>query len=274
MENISLPLIVIRGAGDLASGVAMRLYKSGLRKILFLETEHPLAVRRTVAFSEAVHAGTMCVEGIHAVHVKDIHELEKHWEQGHIPLLIDTQGHCLEALQADVVVDAILAKKNLGTHKGMASLVIGLGPGFSAGHDVHAVIETMRGHYLSRVIYDGCALPNTGAPAPVQGYSVERVFWAHEAGTFYTERSIGDLVEKGDTLGYLEGPSGKHVFKAVFAGVIRGLLRTETPVKMRTKLGDVDPRADIKYIDEVSDKGLAIGGGVLEAIMAFMVKSR
>ncbi len=272
MKQIALPLIVIRGAGDLASGVALRLYNSGLRRILLLEKENPLAVRRTVAFSEAAHAGSMQVEGVQAVRIKHVSEMEQQWADGSIPLLVDPEASCLQDIQADVLVDAILAKKNMGSHQGMASLVIGLGPGFCAGEDVHLVIETMRGHYLGRVIQQGKALPNTGAPAPVQGYSLERVFWAQEDGTFYSNRNIGDIVEKGDELGTFEGASGQHTFKACLPGVIRGLIRSGTTVKKRTKLGDVDPRADIDYIDEVSDKGLAIGGGVLEAILAFLLR--
>ncbi len=271
MCSLDMPLIVLRGAGDLASGVALRLYRAGLTKLLFLETAHPLAVRRTVSFSEAVYAGSSTVEQISAVLVQDCANLETVWATGAIPLLVDPQGHCLATLQADVLVDAILAKKNLGTHKEMASLVIGLGPGFVAGQgaeaDVHVVVETMRGHYLGRVIRQGAAMPNTGAPALVQGYSTERVHWAHEAGLFTTTCSIGQVVEKGAEIGQVNGKA----FYANFAGVIRGLLRDNTPVKERTKLGDVDPRCDIEYCDEVSDKGLAIGGGVLEAIVQYML---
>ncbi len=268
-----IPTIVIRGAGDLASGVALRLYRAGLRHILFLETAHPLAVRRTVSFSEAVYMGSAQVEGVQATCISRIEQVQEQWQAGQIPLLVDAQALCLQDFKAHVLIDAILAKKNLGTHKGMADFVIGLGPGFMAGSgadaQVHAVVETMRGHYLSRVITQGSAMANTGAPAPVMGYSVERVFWAEAEGFFTTSRSIGDVVEAGEEIGRLNDTP----LCARFRGVIRGLLRHGTPVKARTKLADVDPRVAIDYCDEVSDKGLAIGGGVLEALLGhFLIK--
>ncbi len=272
MRDVTLPLIVLRGAGDLASGVALRLYRAGLTRIVFLETPSPLAVRRTVSFSEAVYGGSSTVEGIHVELVTEPSQMQAVWDKGALPLMVDPEGSCLAQLQADVLVDAILAKKNIGTHKGMARFVIGLGPGFTAGQDatadVHAVVETMRGHYLGRVIRQGSAIPNTGAPAPVKGFSVERVHWAHEEGIFTTQCHIGEVIQEGAELGQVNGKP----FHANFTGVIRGLLRDNTPVKYRTKLGDVDPRCDIDYCDEVSDKGLSIGGGVLEAIMHFMLQ--
>ncbi len=273
MQDISkLPLIVVRGAGDLATGVAVRLYRAGLTKILLLETENPLAVRRTVAFSEAVYGESATVENIQAVLEKKALNLEKHWQAGHIPLLVDPQAASLQALEADVLVDAILAKKNLGTRKDMAKLVIGLGPGFTAGDDVHVVIETMRGHSLGRVIQRGSALPNTGAPEAVLGYTIERVFWAEEEGIFTTKHNIGDKVKKGDAIGKVVSDYNEQFINAKFDGVIRGLLRNDTPVKKRTKLGDVDPRGEVEFCSLVSDKGLSIGGGVLEAIMPNLLK--
>ncbi len=271
MNNInSLPLIVIRGAGDLASGLALRLYRAGLRKILFLEAKSPLAVRRTVSFCEAVYAKTAVVEGVQAVLVQNTDNLEQYWLNGHIPLLIDPQAECLNSLKAQVLIDAILAKKNIGTHKNMAELVIGVGPGFYAGQDgdVHAVIESMRGHMLGRVIVNGSAIANTGVPEAVKGYTSERVFWADFEGTFTTKKDIKDVVKKGDELGRVVNAEQEQIVTAQFDGVVRGVLRSDTPVKQRTKLGDVDPRGHIEYCDLVSDKGLAIGGGVLEIIMA------
>ncbi len=277
MPKFELPLIVLRGAGDLASGVALRLYRAGLTKILLLETANPLAVRRTVAFSEAVYTGSCKVEEVQATLVQDVSELETQWQAGRIPLLVDPEGKCLTTLQATVLVDAILAKRNIGTHKGMADFVVGLGPGFTAGQgahaDVHAIVETMRGHYLGRVIYEGAAIANTGAPAPVQGYSIERVFWAEEAGVFSTSCQIGDVVEKGAVVGTVQSEGQEQVLRAHFRGVIRGLLRDQTPVNIRTKVADVDPRADIDYCDQTSDKALAIGGGVLEAIMQYVLQA-
>ena len=274
MSSYKLPLIVLRGAGDLATGVALRLYRAGLTKILLLEKDNPLAVRRTVAFSEAFYVKIATVENVQAVHVQNINDLDVIWKKNQIPLLIDPNAQCLRNLQVDILIDAILAKKNLGTNKNMAKLVIALGPGFTAGKDkntdVHAIVETMRGHYLSRVIYEGQAIPNTGCPAPVQGFSTERVFWAEEDGIFNTHHQIGNLVKKDDELGRVN----KQIFFAKFDGIIRGLLRDQTPVTKRTKLGDIDPRCDIDYCHEASDKALAIGGGVLEIIMQYLLKQK
>ncbi len=267
----NLPLIVIRSAGDIASGVALRLYRAGFTKILFLESGNPLAVRRTVAFSEAVYSDTAIVEGVQATLIKNfdnMENLEQHWQKGHIPLLVDPMGNCLSKIHADFLVDAILAKKNLGTHKDMAKMVIGLGPGFTAGDDVHKVVETMRGHTLGRVINTGKALANTGVPEAVQGYTIERVFWAEFDGLFTTDCEIKDIVKKDDILGKVSNDKQEQIFTAQFDGVVRGILRNNTEVTKRTKLGDVDPRTQVTYCDLVSDKGLAIGGGVLEIILS------
>ena len=267
--NITAPTIVIRGAGDLATGVALRLYRAGLRKLVMLETANPLAVRRTVAFSECVKLDKMRVEGVTAVHINSSDDVQNAWDAGDIPVLVDPSGATLPALGPDVLVDAIIAKRNLGTNKSMAPLVIGLGPGFTASQDVHAVIETMRGHHLGRVITAGSPTPNTGVPGMIGGYAIERVCWAENKGIFTTNFDIGDTIKEGEELGRVNETS----VIAKLDGVIRGLLRNGTPVDVRTKIGDIDPRGAVSYCNEASDKAMAIGGGVLEAICNHMFQS-
>jgi len=192
------------------------------------------------------------------------------WSAGSIPVLVDPSAATLSRLQPDILVDAILAKRNIGTDMSMAPMVIGLGPGFTAGEDVHAVIETMRGHSLGRVIMDGPALPNTGVPGNIGGYAIERVYWADHPGSFTTDLNIGDTIKEGEELGRVD----ETVVLAKVSGVIRGLLRNNTPVIQRTKLGDVDPRGAVSYCNEASDKAMSIGGGVLEAICNHIFSTR
>lgn len=262
----SVPTIAIRGAGDLATGVALRLYRAGMRNIVMLETENPLAVRRTVVFSEAIYLKKTNVEEVTAKHCSQCSEIQFAWEAGIIPVLCDPKASCLETIKPDVVIDAIIAKKNIGTTISMAPLVIGLGPGFTAGEDVHVAIETKRGHYLGRVIRHGSPIPNTGIPGSVEGFTKERVHWADESGIFTTQRDIGMLLTKGDLVGYVN----TQPITATISGVLRGLLPNGTPVQKGTKLADIDPRKAPAYCGEVSDKALAIGGGVLEAICAHL----
>nr|WP_321513789.1 selenium-dependent molybdenum cofactor biosynthesis protein YqeB [uncultured Pseudodesulfovibrio sp.] len=270
MSAIPIPTIAIRGAGDLATGVALRLYRAGLTRLLLLETSNPLAVRRTVAFSEAVYHGEMSVEGITATHISSPDDIEKAWTQNMIPVLVDPEAHSLAQVRPNVLVDAILAKRNIGTTMDQAPLVIGLGPGFTAGQDVHRVVETKRGHHLGRVITNGPAAPNTGIPGVIEGFSIERVYWAEHEGIFTTPYDIGHMVEKGDIIGSVNDTP----VVAALSGVIRGLLRNNTPVVKRTKLGDVDPRGTIAYCGEASDKALSIGGGVLETVCAHIFPLR
>ncbi len=254
--------IIIRGAGDLATGVALRLYRAGFRNLLLLEREHPLAVRRLVSFSEAVTLGAVCVEGIRAERIT-ADEAAAPWRRDRvIPVLVDPEGKSIAGLGPDVVIDAILAKRNTGTRIDDAKLVIGLGPGFTAGKDVHCVIETMRGHGLGRVISSGAPLADTGVPGSIGGYTSERLLRAPEAGLFITSRDIGDRVRKGETVATVAGTP----VIARISGVLRGLLRSDTPVDRGTKLGDIDPRGKTDFCRTASDKAMAIGGGVLEAI--------
>lgn len=259
-----LPTILIRGAGDLATGVAIRLYRAGLRNIIMLETAKPLAVRRTVVFSEAVYNHTASVEEVTATSCTTQKQINPIWNTGGIPLFCDPAGSMIEALQPDVVIDAIIAKKNIGTHINMAPTVIGLGPGFTAGKDVHAVVETKRGHYLGRTITEGSAIPNTGIPGSVNGFTKERVHWATEAGTFTTTNHIGNHILKSDLVGYINDTP----VRASISGVLRGLLPNNTSVKKGTKIADIDPRNIPSYCNEVSDKALAVGGAVLEILCA------
>ncbi len=255
--------ICLKGGGDLGTGVAVRLYKAGLTRLVFLETERPLAVRRTVCFSDAVYTGAQTVEGVTARRCDGVEALEDIFSRHEIPVLVDPQWMSLQQFKPDVVVDAILAKRNLGTTLNEAPLVIGLGPGFYAGKDVHCIVETNRGHFLGSTIYSGPPQANTGVPGIIEGYGIERVLWSDRAGVFETTYDIGDMIKKGEPIGTVDG----HPVLSKLDGVIRGLLRSETEVKKGTKIGDVDPRGDVAYCSLVSEKSRAIGGGVLEAIL-------
>ncbi|WP_240744798.1 selenium-dependent molybdenum cofactor biosynthesis protein YqeB [Desulforhopalus sp. IMCC35007] len=257
-------IIAIKGAGDIASGVAVRLRKSGFRKIFMLEVPQPVAVRRKVTFCEAVYEGQALVEDIRAIRVSETTELEAIWDAGNIAVLVDPQWNSLKQIKADVVVDAILAKTNLGTRKDEASLVIGLGPGFTVGKDVHRIVETKRGHDLGRVIENGSAIANTGIPGSVDGYTTERVVRSPADGIFTVYSSICDIVKPGDIIGRVAGEN----VNAEIAGVIRGLIRPDCKVTRGMKIGDIDPRADVRKCFSVSDKARSVGGGVLESILA------
>ena len=255
-------LAVIRGAGDIASAIALRLVRSGIQ-VIMTEVAHPLTVRRTVAFSEAVRLGSTTVEDVEACLAHDADEtLEMLKDTDLIPVLVDPECRCIE-LRPDIVVDAILAKRNLGTTMDMAPVVIGVGPGFMAGVDCHAVVETMRGHTLGRTYYEGSALPNTAIPGLIGGFAGERVLRATADGEFRGVAAIGDQVEAGQVVAY----SGEGEVTAMISGMLRGLIADGVYVTKGLKCGDVDPRGDASYCDLVSDKGLAVAGGVLEAIM-------
>lgn len=270
--------VLIRGAGDLATGIAWRLKKSGF-EILMTETPVPTTVRRTVAFSRVVYEGSAVVEGVRAVAAADIAEALAAIEEGQIPVVIDEEGLIRESFEPDVVVDAILAKHNLGTRITDAEFVIGVGPGFTAGEDCHCVIETKRGHYLGRTIYEGSAIPNTGVPGEVAGYSAERLIRADADGLFFPVRTIGDCVCKGDVVARICSsmdidPAGSVPEDAIpvvaqMSGMIRGMLQPFVPVTAGMKCGDIDARTDPGQCLTISDKARAIGGGVLEAICGF-----
>lgn len=256
-------VIAIKGAGEMASAVAWRLYMANLRRIFMLEIDNPLAVRREVSFCEAVHEGHKDVEGVKAVLAQSADEIKNCWQNNAIAVLAEPRWQSLKPLKANVSVDAIVAKKNLGTKIDEAELVIGLGPGFTAGEDVHYVVETNRGHNLGRVITSGSAEPNTGIPGSIQGYAGERVLWAPCDGIFEAHRQIGDYVNKDETLGSVE----ELKVNAGIDGVVRGLIRSGSNVIKGLKLGDIDPRSEKSYCYTISDKARAIAGSVLEVIL-------
>ena len=255
--------IAIKGAGEMASAVAWRLYMANMQKILMLETDNPLAVRREVSFCEAVHDGQKIVENVEAAKVQGLADIYQAWERGNIAVASDPQWHLLKKIDPDLVVDAILAKRNLGTRKKEANLVIGLGPGFSAGHDVHMVIETNRGHNLGRIITAGPADPNTGIPGSIGGFAEARVLRAPIDGQFIARRSIGDHVKADDIVGFVQ----ETEVRTIIGGVIRGLIRSDIAVTIGLKIGDVDPRGQECNCYTISDKARAIGGAVLEAVL-------
>lgn len=257
-------LVLIRGAGDIATGIALRLYRSGLR-VVMADLPRPTAIRRTVCFSQAIILGETTVEGVRAVRADTASQALERLAEGAVPVLPDPALTCLASLRPDALVDAILAKKNLGTHITDAPVVVGVGPGFTAGTDCHAVVETMRGHTLGRVIYDGAALPNTNIPGLIGGYAGERVLRAPADGVFHQILNIGDEVKAGDIAGEVDG----QPMRCTIGGVLRGLLADGTPVHKGMKSGDVDPRCRPEYCATASDKALAVGGGVLEAILHF-----
>lgn len=298
-------LIICRGAGDLATGIIHRLHRAGHR-VIALETDYPAAIRRQVSFCEAVYDGSAAVEGvtarlvpaltdaetdtetcsgindIPAAHIAsekwDSSAIEAVLEAGEVPLLIDPKGESIELLKPDVVVDAIIAKKNLGTTINMAPLVIGVGPGFTAGQDVHLVIESMRGHNLARIITDGMAQPNTGVPGNIAGFTSERVIHAPAAGYIHDVRKIGDIVQKGDEIARIYPDKGSYdnalseyvPVNATITGIIRGLIREGYYFKEGFKIADIDPReSELSNCFTISDKARSIAGSVLEAVSAF-----
>ena len=257
-------MILIRGAGDIASGIAVRLYRSGFT-LAMTDLEKPTAIRRTVCFSEAIIHGSCTVEGVTAQRASSREDAEEIWRRGRIPVFADDEGTVLSLLRPDAVVDARLAKVNLDTSILDAPVVIAVGPGFTAGTDCHAVVETQRGHYLGRAIYEGSAAPNTGVPGNIGGYTVERIIRAPKAGVFHPVHAIGDRVSAGETVAYVDG----EPVTCLIGGTLRGILPEGTAVHAGMKSGDVDPRCRPEHCLCASDKALSVGGGVLEALLHF-----
>lgn len=255
-------LAVIKGAGDLASGVAVRLHRAGV-KLVMTEIAKPTAIRRTVSFCRAVWEGVATVEDVTARLAANATDAKAITRAGDIAVLVDPSADCVQALKPDAVIDAMLMKRNLNTTIRDARAVIALGPGFTAGVDCHAVVETMRGHDLGRVLLTGSAAPNTGVPGVIGGYAQERILRAPCDGVWQTVLSIGERVEAGDTVATVAG----EPVRTQLSGVVRGLLPDGTPVMRGMKSGDVDPRGIAEYCATVSDKARAIGGGVLEAVL-------
>lgn len=255
-------LVVIKGGGDLATGVAHRLHRAGMQ-IVVTELAQPTVIRRAVALASAVYEWQVEVEGLVAQLVESDQEIRVALAGGQVPVIVDPRADVISRLHPTVVVDAIMAKRNTGTRIIVAPIVIGLGPGFTAGVDVHAVIETNRGHNLGRVILSGSAEPHTGVPGSTAGFTVERVLHAPCNGTFMGKRHIGDPVEAGEVVASVAG----QPVTAKISGVLRGLLADGLLVRGGTKVGDVDPRGVREHCFTISDKARAIGGGVLEAIL-------
>lgn len=273
-------LIICRGGGDLATGIVHRLFRAGF-PVLVLETDSPAAIRRQVSFSEAVYDGTATVEGVTAERIAsaDRASVNHVLEEGRVPLLVDPEGSSIPLLKPDIVVDAIIAKKNLGTAKEMAPLVIGVGPGFTVGEDVDLVVESMRGHNLARIFTTGSALPNTGIPGNIGGFTKERVLHAETDGYMKNIRQIGDIVEKGEEIARIyekmteEGIfSGSYVsVEASISGIIRGLIREGYHFQKGFKIADIDPReSELANCFTISDKARSIGGSVLEAVCGYV----
>ena len=273
-------LIICRGGGDLATGIVHRLFRAGF-PVLVLETDSPAAIRRQVSFSEAVYDGTATVEGVTAERIAsaDRAAVDHVLEAGRVPILVDPEGSSIPLLKPDIVVDAIIAKKNLGTAKEMAPLVIGVGPGFTAGEDVDLVVESMRGHNLARIFTTGSALPNTGIPGNIGGFTKERVLHAEAAGYMKNIRQIGDIVEKGEEIARIYEKmtedgifSGSYVLvEASISGIIRGLIREGYHFQKGFKIADIDPReSELANCFTISDKARSIGGSVLEAVCGYV----
>lgn len=257
------PFILIRGAGEMASAVAWRLFMANMGRICMLELANPMAVRRLVSFCTALDEGSAMVEGVAAVTAAGAEEIHAAWAKGKIAVVLNEDWERIETLAPDIVVDAILAKRNIATNKDQAPLVIALGPGFEAGKDCHMVIETNRGHDLGRIIEAGSAAPNTGNPGNIAGFTGERVLRAPATGRFETSRRIGDMIAAGETVGQV----GSAPVIAGLDGILRGLIRDGTSIPADRKLGDIDPRAKLEYCATISDKARAIAGSVLEGIM-------
>ena len=258
------PIILIRSGGDVASGAVYRLWRAGY-PVVINEIAIPTMIRREVSYGNAVHRGEMILERLRSRHVP-LHEVAKLLASREaIPVVTEPYEVVLATIQPTIVVDAILAKRNIGTKQSDASLVIGCGPGFCAGKDVHVVVETMRGHSLGRCIYEGTALPNTGVPGNVGGYTHERVIHSPAVGLFVAKCHIGDRVEAGSIIGYV----GDEPVHAKITGTLRGILASKILVTKGFKLADVDARCEESHCFTISDKALAVGGGVMEAITAW-----
>lgn len=264
MEN---KLVIVRGGGDIATGTIMKLYKCGF-SVLILEIANPSAIRRNVAFCESVYTGTQTVEDVTCYLARDIDTAKIYLSEGKLTLLVDPNCEVLNELKPVAVIDAILAKKNLGTNKDMAPVTIALGPGFTAGVDVDAVIETMRGHSLGRVIYEGEAIKNTGVPGKIAGFDKERVIHSPAEGTLKNIHHITDLVKKGELIAEIHSVDGIIPVYATIDGLLRGLIRDGYPVTKGFKIADIDPRSD-EYNNcfTISDKARCIAGGTLEALL-------
>lgn len=270
MQNLR---IIVRGGGDLATGVIHRLWRAGFTPLV-LECARPAAIRRQVALCEAVYAGQATVEDMTGILIHSLSEAVAVWQAGQVPVLVDEEAACVKVLQPDIVIDAIIAKRNLGTHMDMAPLTIALGPGFEAGRDVHAVVETKRGHNLGRVISAGSAAPNSGVPGIIAGFGKERVLHAPAAGVLHVVQDIGSVVEQGQLIAEITAEDGVVVHvEATLTGIIRGMIREGFPVTKGFKIADIDPRKEeLANCFTISDKARCIAGSVLELVCGYANK--
>ena len=264
-ERVSEVRVLMRGAGELASAIAHRLRSAGF-SIAMTELENPLAIRRHVSFCECIHDGTRQVEGVTARRVSSASEFSETIAAGEIPVIVDPGLASIGEWKPHILLDAAIAKRNLGTTRDMAPLVVGYGPGFTAGEDVDIVIETNRGHDLGRLIREGAAAPDTGIPGVIAGESARRVIHSPDTGILEPVVSIGDLVKEGDLLARVGGSD----VTSPLSGVVRGLIRPGSKVKAGLKIADVDPRGIVAYCDSISEKGRNLGGSALEAILSWM----
>lgn len=256
--------ILIKGAGEMATGIACRLYMSNLKKIVMTEIPKPVTVRRMVAFSEAVYENTKEVEGVKAEYIVNYDEVNKVWGRENIAVIVDPSWTIISEIKPDIVVDAIMAKRTTKTKIDEAPLVIGVGPGFTASQNAHVIIESNRGHNLGRLIYNGSAEPHTGIPGPTKGYTKERVLRAPHKGKVKHVKRLGDEINKDDIILFVD----KTPVPSAIDGILRGLIR-EIDVTENEKIGDIDPRSDKEYCYTITEKARAIGGSVLEAIMHY-----
>ncbi len=261
--------ILIRGGGDLGSGIAFRLYRVGWN-IVITEVSKPLVLRRTVSFANAIYERVVEVEGIRAKHIINPIEIHECLNQRTIPVVISPDSHIFENYVPDVVVDARLLKKEVDYALNKLPMIIGLGPGFEVGKNCHAVIETNRGHYLGRVIWSGSAMKDTGTPGTVNDKGKERVLRAPISGIISSGLPIGTIVKKDEIIGLVDGTP----ISAPFDGCLRGLMHDGIEVQQGMKIGDLDPRPDNKLTQFISEKALAIAGGVLEAILTYQLKNK
>lgn len=255
-------IAIVKGGGDLGTGVAYRLWRAGYR-VICTDLREPLVIRRTVSFAAAIYDGSTTVEGVQCQRIAVADEAQYLWSSNVLPVIADPEARIVGLLKPDLLVDAIMAKRNLGTRISDAPRVIALGPGFSAGVDCHAVIETQRGHDLGRVLWQGSAAPNTGVPGLISGEDAKRVLRAPASGKLYARRAIGDLVKPGELIAQVD----LAPVRSEIGGVLRGILRDGLIVREGMKIGDVDPRGEVRTCYTISDKALAIAGGVLEAAL-------
>jgi xanthine dehydrogenase accessory factor len=266
-------LVAVKGAGDLATGVMHRLYRAGFA-IMATELPQPTVLRRTVAFAEAVTSGQVTVEGITACRADSVADIRIALANGRVPIVVDPDGMALGQMQPGVLVEATLSKYNSGITMNDAPIVIALGPGYEAGKDAHAVIETNRGHNLGRVYLQGSAEPNTGVPGTIGGYAAERLLRAPCAGRVYSVRQIGEQIQVGEVVAIVQSNDGDIPIIAAISGILRGLVRDNLVVNTDMKVGDIDPRAIREHCFTISDKSRAIGGGVLEAALYLLNKEQ